>query len=95
MWHIWLEVVQYYRKEETLNPLTTDDTFWRRQILATCYQLAKSVLKKIGSALAERVGQVDVGGYTALPDSAWWQLQLCVEKPWSRMGGPFVLHKQA
>ena len=38
------------------NPLTTDDAFWRRQILATCYQLAQSILK-IGSALAERVGQ--------------------------------------
>ena len=42
-----------------LNPLTTDDTFWRRQFLAACYQLAQSVLK-IGSALAERVGQGEV-----------------------------------
>ena len=47
------------------------------------------VLKK-GSALAERVGQGEVGGYTALPDTAWWQLQLPVEKPWSMTGGPFV-----
>ena len=39
-----------------VNPLTADDAFWRRQILAACYQLAQSVLK-IGSALAERVGQ--------------------------------------
>ena len=38
-----------------LNPLTTDDAVWRRQNLATCYQLAQSVFK-IGSALAERVG---------------------------------------
>ena len=30
-----------------------------------------------------------VGGSTALPDSAWWQLQLPVEKPWSMTGGPF------
>ena len=37
-----------------LNPLTTDDAFWRRQILATCYQLVQFILK-IGSALAERV----------------------------------------
>ena len=36
-----------------INPLTTDDAFWRRQILAACYKLAQSVLK-IGSALAER-----------------------------------------
>ena len=27
------------------NPLTTNDVFWRRQILTTCYQLAQSVLK--------------------------------------------------
>ena len=32
--------------------------------------------------LAERVGQGEVGGYTALPDSAWWRLQLPIEKPW-------------
>ena len=49
------------------NPLPTDDTFWCHQILATCYQLAQSVLK-IGSAVAERVGQGEVGGSTALPD---------------------------
>ena len=40
---------------------------------------------KIGSALAERVGQC-----TALADSAWRQLQLPVEKPWLKPGGPFV-----
>ena len=55
----------------SINPLTTDDAFWCHQILAACYQLAQSVLK-IGSALAERVGQGEVGGYTALPDSAWY-----------------------
>ena len=38
----------------------------------------------------EGVGQGEVGGSTALPDSAWWQLQLPVEKPWSMTGGPFV-----
>ena len=42
------------------------------------------------SALAERVGQGKVSGYTALPDSACWQLQLLVGKPWSMMVGPFV-----
>ena len=49
----------------------------------------QSVLK-IGSALAERVGQGEVGGSIGLPDSAWWRLQLPVEKPWSMRGGPFV-----
>ena len=72
-----------------INPLTTDDAFWCHQILDACYQLAQFVLK-IGSALAERVGQGEVGGYTALPDSAWWWLQLAVEKPWSMTGGSFV-----
>ena len=71
------------------NPLTTDDDFWRHQILAACYQLAQSILK-IGSALAERVGQGEVGGCTALADSAWRRLQLPVEKLWSMLGGPFV-----
>ena len=77
------------------NPLPTNDAIWRRQILAACYQLAQSVLK-IGSALAERVGQGEVGGCTALADSAWRRLQLPVEKPWSMPGGPFVcfLHKR-
>ena len=42
------------------------------------------------SALAERVGQGEVGESTALPDSAWWRLQLPVEKLWSMTGGPFV-----
>ena len=55
------------------NPLKTEDAFWHRQILAACYQLVQSVLK-IGSALSERVGQGEVGEYTALPDSAWWWL---------------------
>ena len=72
-----------------INPLTTDDTIWRRQFLAACYQLVQSVLK-IGSALAERVGQGEVGGYTALADITWRLLQLPVEKPWSMPGGPFV-----
>ena len=73
-----------------LNPLTTDDAFWRRQILAACYHLVQSVLK-MGSVLAERVGQGEVGGSTALPDSTWWRLQLPVEKPWSMTCGPFLL----
>ena len=65
--------------------------FWRRLILAACYQLAQSVLKiESDSALAERVGQGEVGGCTALGGSTWRLLQLAVEKPWSAPGGPFV-----
>ena len=37
------------------NPLTTDDEYTRHETLATCYQLAHSVLK-IGFALAKKVG---------------------------------------
>ena len=47
-----------------------------------------SVLK-IGSALAERVGQGEVGGCHPEGGSAWCLLQLAVEKPWSMRGGPF------
>ena len=72
-----------------INTSTTNDTFWCRQILAACYQLAQSI-SKIGFVLAERVGQGKVGGCTTLPDSAWWQLQLPVEKSWSMLGGQFV-----
>ena len=56
--------------------------------LAVCYQLAQSVLK-IGSALADRVGQGEVGGSTALADCAWWLLQLAIEKAWLALVGPF------
>ena len=44
--------------------MTTSSKFGRM------LSVAQSVLK-IGSALAERVGHGEVGGYTALVDSAW------------------------
>ena len=59
--------------------------------LAACYQLAQFVLK-IGSVLAERVGQGEVGGCSPLGDNAWRLLQLVVEKPWSGPGRPFVCY---
>ena len=71
-----------------INPLTTNDDYSRHQNSAACYQLAQSVLK-ISSALAERVGQGEVGGCTALADSAWWLLQLAIEWAWSALDGPF------
>ena len=53
------------------NPLTTNDDYsCHRNLAASLYQLAQSFLK-IGSALAERGGQGEVGGCTALADSAW------------------------
>ena len=48
----------------------------------------QSVLK-IGSALAEKVGQEEAGGCTTLADSAWRLLQLAIERTWSVLDGPF------
>ena len=44
---------------------------------------------KIGSVPAKRVGQEEVGGCSALGNSAWWLLQLVIEKAWSALDGPF------
>ena len=71
------------------NPLTTNDDYSSHQNSAACYQLAQSVLK-IGSALAERVGQGEVGGCTALANSAWRLSQLAIERAWSALYGPFI-----
>ena len=79
---------QCYCTNLTFNTLTTNDDYSRHRNSAACYQLVQSVLK-IGSALAERVGQGEVGGSTALGDSAWWLLQLAIERAWSALGGPF------
>ena len=46
---------------------------------------------KIGSALAERVGQGEEGGSTTLADRAWRLLQLAIVKAWSALDGPFFL----
>ena len=58
-------------------------------IIKICYQLVQSALK-IGSALAKRVGQEEMGGCHPLGDSAWQLLQLGVEKPWLTPGGSFL-----
>ena len=71
-----------------VNPLTTNDDYSCHRNSAACYQLAQSVLK-IDSALAERVGQGEVGGCTALADSAWQLLQLAIERAWSALDGQF------
>ena len=65
-----------------------NDDYSRHRNSAACYQFVQSVLK-IGSALAERVGQEEVGGSTALADSAWRLLQLAIEWAWSVLGGLF------
>ena len=59
----WLEISdcvqtptqQLCDSRDTTNPLTTDDTKWRRLTLAACYQLMQSVLK-IVFVLAKKVG---------------------------------------
>ena len=86
--HVYAKRSHVSENNVGVNPLTTDDAFWRRQTLAACYQLAQPVLK-IGFALAERMGQGEVGGCTPL-GIAWWLLQLAVEKLWSVLGRPFV-----
>ena len=70
------------------NPLTTDDAFWHCQFLATLS--VGAICLKIGTVLAERMGQGDVGGCTHLAYSTWWLLELPIDKPWSMLGGPFV-----
>ena len=40
------------------------------------------------------VGRGEVGGCHLEGDSAWWLLQLAVEKPWSMPGGPFCFLAQ-
>ena len=70
-----------------LNSLTTDDAIWRRHILAACYQLAQSVLK-IGSALAERVGQGEVGGCTIVIETISRKGRLHSPMNWRRQSGP-------
>ena len=71
-----------------VNPLTTNDDYSHHRNSAACYQLAQSVLK-IGSVVAERLGQGEVGGCTTLADSAWRLLQLAIERTWSELYGPF------
>ena len=65
----WLSIISNL----SVNPLTTNDDYSHHQNSAACYRLAQSVLK-IGSALAERVGQGEVCWCIALADSAWWLL---------------------
>ena len=73
---------QYNRSSILSNPLATYDNYSCHQNLAARYQLVQSALK-IGSALAERVGQGEVGG--CHPLGAWWLLQLAAKNP----GGHF------
>ena len=70
-----------FQNPRSATALTTNDDYSCHRNSAACYQLAQSVLK-IGSVLAERVGQGEVGGCTALADSAWRLLQLAGGGGW-------------
>ena len=43
----------------------------------------------IGSVLAERAGQGEVGWFTDRVQTAWLCLGLALERPWLALGGPF------
>ena len=45
---------------------------------------------RAGSALAERVGQGEVGGVTCRVTCSWWLLGLAVKVPWLGPGGPIL-----
>ena len=70
------------------NLLTMIDDYSRHRNLAACYQLARSI-SEIGSALAKRMGQGEVGGYTTPADCAWQLLQVTIERGWSVLDSLF------
>ena len=54
----------------------------RRKIVSACL--------RAGSALAERVGQREVGAVTRRVTCTCWLLWLSVEMPWLVLGGPIL-----
>ena len=67
---MWWVILCKMRFCLTVNPLTTNDTFGVVQFWPHVIQMVESVLK-IGSVLAEKEEQGEVGGCTTLTDSAW------------------------
>ena len=61
--------------------------FWLHHT-AHCAEKIISAHLRTGSALAERVGQGEVGGVTHRVLCTWWLLGLAVEGPWLGTGGP-------
>ena len=64
------------------------ESHYRLMNLISSIQGCDPCVSEIGSALAERVGQGEVGGATALADHAWRLLQLAIEKARSALDGP-------
>ena len=70
-----------------LNPLNPIVHFWLHHT-AHCAEKIVSARLRTGSALAERVGQGEVGGVTGRVLCTWWLLGLALKRPWLVPGGP-------
>ena len=67
-----------------LNPIVH---FWLHHT-AHCAERIVSARLRTGSALAERVGQGEMGGVTCRVLCTWWLLGLAFKRPWLVPGGP-------
>ena len=72
---------------QKFNPSNPIVHFWLHHT-ALCAEKIVSARYARGSALAERVGQGEVGGVTHRVTGTWWLLGLAVKVPWLGPGGP-------
>ena len=72
-----------------VNPLTTTDFNWSRQILCSWYHFRQSPWD-LGSAPAGRAWQGEVGGCTQRVQTALLLLGLAVGRPWLALDGTFL-----
>jgi len=68
----------------SLNPIVH---FWLHHN-AHCTEKIVSAHLRASSALAEKVGQGEVGGLTGRVLCTWWLLGLALKRPWLAPGGP-------
>ena len=68
------------------NPFPPNDAIWRHETFSHVWQCPWEV----GSAIAERAGQGEVGGCTRRVQTVWPCLGSVVERSWSALGGPFL-----
>ena len=57
-------------------------------VASHCTEKIVSARLHAASALAERVGQREVGGVTGRVLCTWWLLGLALKRPWLVSGGP-------
>ena len=69
------------KKMNSLNPLNSIVHFWLHHT-AHCAEKTVSARLHAGSASAERVGQVEVGGVIGRVLCTWWLLGLALKRPW-------------